>query len=216
VADVEAPPDHPGHVFVRHGDFELVDADFEARAAVFEATMARLVDIGGDESDPLRGDAAVADLAADPVPVVAAAGSRSAARRAARLGCGMVFGSHSTPEEARSFVDVYREAGGEGPVLLGRRVWIGPSAPGSLDRQFAMYQRLGRGSAPWDAETQARQVLTGAGDDVAAALVDQLAATGATGVSLRVHRPECEPADVADQLRALADAVLPAMRAVHA
>ncbi len=64
----------------------------------------------------LADDAAIAACAEHPIPMLSAAMGFTAARRAARLGAGLLFDSLSTPERCRELVDAYHEAGGHGPV----------------------------------------------------------------------------------------------------
>lgn len=198
-----------------HDDFELFDIPYDERIERFTASLHRVTDACGGDLDPddaLVADPAVAVLHDHPVPVVSAAGSVTAARRAASAGCGIVFGSHSTAEEVARITEAHRAAGGTGPVVLGRRIWVGPDVPAALARQFALYQRLGRGDAGWRADVQEQQVVAGDASEVVARLSDLLDATGATALSLRVHVPGESPEVVRAQLASIGADVLSPLR----
>ena len=106
------------------------------------------------------------DLREQPVPVLSAAGSLTAARRAAATGVGLVFDSLTTPARCRELVDAYRDAGGTGPCVLIRRAWIGepPGAarPRSSSTPTAATRRAAR-PRNWGADEMAAAPRTPAG-----------------------------------------------------
>ncbi len=130
--------------------------------------------LGGTDPGLLGGDAAVARCALDPVPILSAAMSVPAVRRAAHLGVGLLFDSLSTPERIRTLSDAYRDAGGNRPCVLVRRAWVGAPPRDEVDRQTERYR--GYASAGAQAHWQGEQLVaadgagplaarTGCGDD---------------------------------------------------
>ncbi|HEX4489894.1 MAG TPA: LLM class flavin-dependent oxidoreductase [Acidimicrobiia bacterium] len=193
-------------------DFEIAGTtmdDLTARFASGLHTVARL--LRGDVDGPLARDAAIARCRDHPIPILSAAASVTAARRAAANGCGLLFDSLSTAARCRELTDAYRDAGGDQPVVLVRRCWLGEPPPGAFDRQVAVY----RGYAP-DAATARWGSDELAQSTDAAVVVERLVAAvrdaGADALNLRVHVPGIEPASARAQIEALGEAVLPRVR----
>jgi alkanesulfonate monooxygenase SsuD/methylene tetrahydromethanopterin reductase-like flavin-dependent oxidoreductase (luciferase family) len=194
-------------------DFELSGTDMHDLTSRFRDALQRVTTVlHGLSSDFLTGDSAVAALAENPIPVVSAASSSVACRRAGEVGCGVVLESHHGEAYVRRFVDAYRSAGGNGPCVLNRRVWVG-EAPRELQAaQVALYKSTvpsydRRGWLPPE-----QMILSGAPSDIAGQLNDILLHTGATAVTLRVHVNGVEPALVHEQVSAVGEQVLPALR----
>ena len=107
-------------------DFEVMDQTMDDLTARFTRDLERLARlIGGRDTGPLAADAAIARCREHPIPIVSAAASTTAVRRAARNGCGLLFDSLVTTARCRELVDAYRAAGGAGagdpdPSLLDR------------------------------------------------------------------------------------------------
>ena len=122
-------------------DFEIIRVDTDDLARHFAEGLAHVAAyLGGHETGLLAGDPAIAACRESPVPVVSAAASTTAVRRAARLGVGILFDSLATPERCRRLSDAYREAGGRGPVILIRRAWIGEPPRQRVDDQLDVYR----------------------------------------------------------------------------
>jgi len=160
--------------------------------------------LGGTDLGLLGGDRAIARCAQDPVPVVSAAMSTVAVRRAAGFGVGLLFDSLSTPERIRTLTDTYHEAGGNQPCVLVRRVWMGAPPRDHLDRQVDRY----RSYAPTGAQVHWQgEQLAAAGD--AATLARDLAAVadraGVDALNLRIHVPGVAPTVARHQIAALGD-----------
>jgi alkanesulfonate monooxygenase SsuD/methylene tetrahydromethanopterin reductase-like flavin-dependent oxidoreductase (luciferase family) len=162
--------------------------------------------LGGTDPGPLAGDAAVGACRAHPIPVVSAAMSVAAVRRAARLGVGLLFDSLSAPARIRALSDAYRQAGGDRPCVLIRRVWLGTPPQVQVDRQVDRYRRYASPGAQvhWEGEQ-----LVAAPD--AGTLSDELASVtnraGADALNLRVHVPGVSPRAARDQIDAMGDVV---------
>jgi alkanesulfonate monooxygenase SsuD/methylene tetrahydromethanopterin reductase-like flavin-dependent oxidoreductase (luciferase family) len=203
-------------------DFEIMDTTMAGLTARFEADLVRVSELLAGRGDPaagslasgpsLAGDPAVARGRLHPVPVLSAASSQTAARRAARCGVGIIVDSLSTAARARALVDAYRRAGGTGPCVLVRRAWVGRPPVDRIDGQVEVYRGYASGTAMsgWGADE-----LVGAEDAAAVAdrLVEVLDGSGADALNLRVHAPGIAPKAVREQIRVLGDEVAPRVRA---
>ena len=126
---------HPGRVGlgVAAGaltlDFEAMGVDSATAPARFAAELPRVVAmLAGRHLGRLAGDPALARCAAHPVPVLSAAVSPTAARRAARAGAGLLMEGMSDIERLTRLTSAYDQAGGSGAKVLIRRVWLGAVA----------------------------------------------------------------------------------------
>jgi alkanesulfonate monooxygenase SsuD/methylene tetrahydromethanopterin reductase-like flavin-dependent oxidoreductase (luciferase family) len=206
---------HPGRVGlgVAAGalplDFEVMGVPVEEALPRFVAGLPRIVDLlAGRSLGPLSGDRALQACAADPVPVLSAAASPGAARRAAACGAGVLTEGMSSVDRLRRIVDAYRSAGGGGPAVVIRRVWLGAVRRELVAGQRAVYDGYAGGRFGDD-----QTVADDTPDGLADRLVAVAEASGASALNLRVHLPGLTPADVRDQLAGLAGEVLPRVRA---
>lgn len=210
----------PGRVGVGVAPGSL-DLDFAAagldRATAFERFRRDLPRLAamlrGEELADLEGDAALAACAGHPIPVLSTAMSPAAARRAALCGAGALFDGATRADRQRALARAFRDAGGTGPRVLIRRVWLGELPEAAADRQSALY----RSYAPPGAQQhwQDQPILTH--DDpaeLAAALAGALADAEADALNLRAHLPGVAPAQLDDQIRALGTEVLPRLRSL--
>jgi alkanesulfonate monooxygenase SsuD/methylene tetrahydromethanopterin reductase-like flavin-dependent oxidoreductase (luciferase family) len=184
-------------------DFALFDVPAAERRQRFEAQLATLVTVrDGDGPALLRKDPLVAGLRFP--PTVSAAGSRTAAMRAGQARVGMILSQFMSPPELRRLIDVYRAAGGPGPVVLIRRVWLGSELPDGL---IALMSPQGA----WVAGGTS-QLVSGSTGAIADRLRSVLDASGADALNLRVHFPGLSTADYASQVGSLGNKVLPEVR----
>ncbi len=193
-------------------DFEIMGLPMDDRAARFSNGLEQLVGVlNGGDLRGLAGDPAIKACAEHPVPVVSAAMSLTAVRRATRHGVGILFDSLSTPERCRELSDAYRAAGGTGPCILIRRAWVGEPPREGVARQLDVY----RSYAPVASQThwQGEQLVasTSAGD-VAAGLADAARRAGADAVNIRIHVSGVPPEAAREQIARLGDDVIPALR----
>jgi alkanesulfonate monooxygenase SsuD/methylene tetrahydromethanopterin reductase-like flavin-dependent oxidoreductase (luciferase family) len=210
---------HPGRVGLGvaagalPADFEIMGTtmdDLTTRYSRALETVARI--LGGADAGPLGGDPAVARLREQPVPVVSAAGSLTAARRAAATGVGLIFDSLTTPARCRALVDAYRDAGGAGPCVLIRRAWVGTAPELETERQVDTYRSYAPGGASshWGAD---EMVAAADAEEVAARLIDAVLTAGADAVNVRVHVPGISPDAVRSQIELLGGLVAPVVAA---
>ena len=77
--------------------------------------------------------------------------SPGAARRAARCQAGIIGSSLISLETERDLSQAYRSAGGTGPEVLIRFIWLGDLPTDAVDSKFKEYQNTSRsrGRAIW-------------------------------------------------------------------
>jgi len=194
-------------------DFEAMDVGMHDLAARFERALARIAELlrGATDDDILAGDPAIARCREHPVPILSAAASKTAARRAAAYGAGILLDSLTAPERCRALADAYRASAGTEAVCVVRRVWCG-DAP---RRPFAQQEDVYRGYAPAAAQQSwgSDELIAGADpSEVAARAVATLRRAGADACNIRVHVPGVDPETARAQIVRLGDEVVPLMR----
>jgi hypothetical protein len=194
-------------------DFEMAGVPIDEMFPRYRAALAALAAaFQGRAEGPLAAEPAVAALKGGEVPVVAAVQADKTVRRAADLGVGVLFDSIQSVARTRELADAYVEAGGTGPRILIRRCWVGPPPTKNIEAQMARY----RGYAPQRAQSQwgSDELVAGAdGAEVAERLRDVLARSGCDTLNIRVFLAGIPPEVVHDQVRALGEQTLPALRA---
>lgn len=208
---------HPGRVGlgVASGalplDFEAMDLPAGSAVDVFRHELPRIVDmLQGRDLRQLHGDPALRACAQSPVPVLSAAVSPAAARRAARCGAGILMEGMSEPKRLDRLTTEYEGAGGTGAKVLIRRVWLGDVRTDLVEAQRRVY----------DSYTGAGGPASGADQTIAsndpADLADQLdravRESGADALNLRVHLPGMPPQEVRRQIARLGSEVAPLLR----
>jgi alkanesulfonate monooxygenase SsuD/methylene tetrahydromethanopterin reductase-like flavin-dependent oxidoreductase (luciferase family) len=188
-------------------DFDILDTTKDDLVGRFAAGLVRVTEaLSGRGAGNLAGDPAVDDCARTPVPVVSAAMSPAAVRRAAAAGAGLLFDSLSSVERCRQLTDAYREAGGAGAAILVRRAWVGPPPSSRQEKQVDVY----RGYAAAAAQTHwADNAVLSSADpaELAQLIADTVSAAGCDALNIRLHVPGITPREVRDQLAALGDVV---------
>jgi alkanesulfonate monooxygenase SsuD/methylene tetrahydromethanopterin reductase-like flavin-dependent oxidoreductase (luciferase family) len=193
-------------------DFEIMHVPMDGLAARFTAAFEELAGIlDGSEAGALAGDPAIARAHEDRVPVLSAAMGFTAARRAARLGAGLLFDSMSTPERCRELVEAFHDAGGTAACVLVRRAWVGEPPRHDFEQQLSVYRDYSSRSAQATWGEQEMVDATGA-EEVAEGLLDSLARSGCDALNLRVHVPGVAPDAAQEQIAALGDEVVGPLR----
>lgn len=194
-------------------DFELANLPFEEAVDRFRAALPRVVRaLRGEVEPPLASDTALAALRHAPVPMVSAAQSPGAVRRAANQGIGLLYDSLQTVERTRELSDVYRAKGGDGACIAIRRVWLGDVPRDNEAAQMDFYRGYARAEAMqhWGAGQELIAAATGA--ELAERLATFCGESGCNALNLRLHLTGLEPARVREQIEALGAEVLPALR----
>jgi alkanesulfonate monooxygenase SsuD/methylene tetrahydromethanopterin reductase-like flavin-dependent oxidoreductase (luciferase family) len=206
---------HPGRVGLGvaagalRRDFEVMGLRLESAVEHFKAELPQVVAmLRGERLGDLAGDPALRQCAGSPVPVLSAAASPAAARRAAACGAGILLEGMSGASRLAAITDGYRNAGGTGPVVLIRRAWLGQPDPELVAHQRAVYDSYGSSSFGDDETVHGND-----GDELADRLLRVLRASGARALNLRLHLPGMPPDAVRDQIERLGTTVLPALRA---
>ncbi len=194
-------------------DFAVMDLDMHDLTARFTRALERVTQLlRGETDDALVGDPAIARCVDHPVPVLSAAASATAARRAARVGAGIILDSLSSAARCRELADAYRAAGGVGSVVVVRRVWIGDPPRASFDDQVQVYRGYAASGATstWGTD----ELLTDTDNEALGARVAQAVIhAGADACNVRIHVPGVDPAAARVQIARLGDEVLPSIRA---
>lgn len=193
-------------------DFEAMEIDQEQMMPLFRAGLPRLVAmLAGRELGPLEGDRALRLLAARPLPVLSAAMSPAAVRRAARCGAGVLFDGGTAIGRIRELTDAYIAAGGTMPRALIRRVWLGPPPRQAFADQNEVYRSYSTGAAL--AHWRDDGWLC---DEDPARLADALIAAyreaDASCLNLRIHAPGVSAAAAREQISDLGTELLPLLR----
>jgi alkanesulfonate monooxygenase SsuD/methylene tetrahydromethanopterin reductase-like flavin-dependent oxidoreductase (luciferase family) len=211
---------HPGRVGLGVGsgalalDFEAMGVPLEEATARFKAELPRVVDmLRGNDLRGLDGDRAFQRCAEHPIPVLSAAVSVTAAKRAARVGAGILMEGMSTVERLAELCQAFDETGGTESKVLVRRVWLGRVHDDLVAQQRAVYDSVSDRPSNF-AEDQTLAADDGA--ELAAKVADVLRRSGADAVNLRVHLPGFSPAEVREQISGLASDVVPRLRALLA
>jgi alkanesulfonate monooxygenase SsuD/methylene tetrahydromethanopterin reductase-like flavin-dependent oxidoreductase (luciferase family) len=211
---------HPGRVGlgVAAGalplDFVAMGLRVEDAVPRFKAELPRIVDmLRGRDLHGLDGDRALQRCAEHPVPVLSAAVSTGAARRAARCGAGILLEGMSAVEQLAATCAAFDEAGGTAPKVLIRRVWIGEPLTDLIARQRQVYASVGTPSAERRPFADDQTVISTDPDEIVTRLVELMTRSGADTLNLRVHLPGIPPRDIRDQIVRLANEVVPALRA---
>ena len=193
-------------------DFEAMDIDQEQMMPLFRAGLPRLVAmLSGRELGLLEGDRALRLLDSTPIPVISAAMSPAAVRRAAAAGAGVLFDGGTTIARIRELTDVYRAVDGTGARILIRRVWLGEPPRQAFEDQLDVYRSYSTDAAlahwrdnGWICGDDPRQL--------AEALVGAVRESDATCLNLRLHAPGIDAVSVRAQITALGAEVLPILR----
>ena len=194
-------------------DFELAEVPFGEVVDRFKDVLPWMVDaLRGRVDGPLADDAAIARCADDPIAMVVAAQSPGAVRRAARLGLGVLYDSLQTPEVSRRLSEVFREAGGTGPTVLIRRVWIGEPPQASIDAQMAHYRSYAPDQAVANWGETDGTVVAATPAEAGERLAEIVTASGCDTVNVRVQVAGLEASDVGRQIAAHGEGFLAALR----
>ncbi|MEO6126088.1 MAG: LLM class flavin-dependent oxidoreductase [Ilumatobacteraceae bacterium] len=198
-------------------DFELADVPFAEINDRFKIALPRIVAaLRGVDESPLGRDRAIRRCLDHPLPIVVAAQSGPAVRRAAAFGCGVLYDSLQTNGVSRRLSDAYDAAGGRGAKVLIRRVWIGHPPTAQVDAQMAHYRSYAppQAIANWGSDDQLVTGSTGA--EAARRLASVMADSNCDAVNVRVHLRGLTIDQVRNQIELHRTEFLPALRAILA
>ena len=196
-------------------DFELAEVPFDEISERFKIALPKIADaLRGRDTTPLGRDRAIARTSTKPMPMVAAAQSGPAVRRAAALGMGVLYDSLQTKEVSKRLSDAYDAAGGTQATILIRRVWIGEPPTRQMQDQMDHYRSYApdRAIVNWGSSDQ---LIIGAdGAEAADRLAAMLHESNCNAVNVRVHVKGLTPEQVRDQLERHRTEFLPRLREV--
>ena len=192
-------------------DFEAAGVDPADAVRVFKAELPRLVAmLRGEDLGQLEGDPALLACRQSPVPVLSAAVSVAAAKRAAHCGAGILMEGMSSPDRLALLTEAYDHAGGSGSKVLIRRVSLGPVRSDLVRQQRAVYESYSPATASFGDDQ------TVASDDpaeVVARLGEIAKKAGADALNLRVQLPGMAPEAVREQIQVLGSTVVGPLKA---
>ena len=207
---------HPGRVGlgVAAGalpmDFEAAGVSQADSVDRFKSELPRLVAmLRGQDLGVLDRDPALVACRRDPVPVLSAAVSVAAAVRAARCGAGILMEGMSAPPRLARLTRAFETAGGKGPRVLIRRVWLGRVPSGLIEGQRAVYESYAAGSFGPD-----QTIVADEPDEVAERLATTVRDVRADALNLRVQLPGMSPQQVREQIADIGSTVVPSLRKI--
>ena len=191
-------------------DFRVVGVPFEERNERFDRSLRDIVTILRGSGEPTPGDPAILRARRVGLPLVSAAMSTKAVRRAAELGIGIIGSSLLGEASTRALVDRFHASGGTGPHVVIVRVWLGTPPWELIDRQLGEYRHVSGGAV----STTTEEGLIHGDDaaDIASRVVQRLRATRADALNVRVHVAGLTPAAAREQIEVFGGEVLPRLR----
>lgn len=195
-------------------DFELAEVPFDEIIERFKASLPKVVAaLRGRDLSPLGRDRAIARCVEHPLPMVVAAQSGPAVRRAAVLGVGVLYDSLQSIAKSRRLSDTYDEAGGQAAKILIRRVWIGDPPLEAMAAQMDRYRAAATAKTieTWGTDDQ---LIAGPDAETAAErLIEALHVSNCDTVNVRVHLRGLAPEQVEEQIALHRDVFVPRVRA---
>jgi alkanesulfonate monooxygenase SsuD/methylene tetrahydromethanopterin reductase-like flavin-dependent oxidoreductase (luciferase family) len=203
---------HPGRVGlgVAAGalplDFDIAGVDRADADRRFKVELPRLVSmLRGEGLGELAGDPALAACRQSPVPVLSAAVSVTAARRAAQCGAGILMEGMSSSDRLTGLTEAFERAGGTGSKVLIRRVWLGDVREDLVRHQRAVYDSYSGATTTFgdDQTITSRQPA-----EIVGRLLEMVETTRTDALNLRVHLPGIAPEAVREQIEILGSSVV--------
>jgi alkanesulfonate monooxygenase SsuD/methylene tetrahydromethanopterin reductase-like flavin-dependent oxidoreductase (luciferase family) len=163
----------------------------------------------GRELRGLDEDRALQQCKVNPIPVLSAAVSLTAARRAAACGAGILLEGMSSVAKVAAMSKAFDDEGGTGSKVLVRRVWLGEPRREAVANQRRFYETNGPAA---NAFPEDQTVTSPDPAELAERLVAIQDESGVDAINLRVHLPGLSAQAIREQISALGTEVLPAMR----
>jgi alkanesulfonate monooxygenase SsuD/methylene tetrahydromethanopterin reductase-like flavin-dependent oxidoreductase (luciferase family) len=193
-------------------DYRIGDVSIDDRRRIFAKNLPIVVRaLQGQAPGPLGLDHAVKACGTNPVPCVSTVGGPLGAKRAARVGVGILTASSSSLEEARRLIQEYRSQGGAGPCVINRRAWLGKPDPRRVQSLTAAMEARA-GATKGDPHNKPDVISSENPDDVALELADAIERVGATAINIKCYFPVATPPEMREQLHSFGRQVLPSLR----
>lgn len=207
---------HPGRVGLGVAvgalplDFRIARVDQDDALRAFKEELPRLVTmLRGQDLGELAGDPALNACRENPVPVLSAAVSVAAARRAAQCGAGILMEGMSSADRLAALTETFDRAGGSGPKVLIRRVWLGDVRTELVHRQRAVYDSYSGVTMTFGDD---QTIASSKPAEVVARLCELIDVTKSDALNLRVHLPGMPPEAVREQIEILGTQVIGPLR----
>ena len=209
---------YPGRVGVGFGsggnepDFRAVGVPFDERNTRFDRALREIVALlKGDDELALAADPAIALARRTGVPLVSAAMSGTAVRRAAELGLGIIGSSLLDEARSRALVDSFRASGATGPHVVIVHMWLGEPPWDLIEKQFGEYRHAAGGGVAGSA-TGEGLIHSDDAAEVATRVVARLRAVRADALNVRVHVAGLAPEAAREQIAVIGREVVPRVR----
>jgi alkanesulfonate monooxygenase SsuD/methylene tetrahydromethanopterin reductase-like flavin-dependent oxidoreductase (luciferase family) len=188
-------------------EFELLGVDFEDRGARFAQALTTLrATLAGDTT--AGADPAIAGWAEQPAPLLSAANSSAAVKRAAVRGLGIFFPGGEPRERLQRLIETYRQAGGTGPVVKIRTLWMGKPPAGALEARDRIYREAAATSGVRHANGFAEPFAHGPDERILDEVAQDFDALDIDGVNVRFYLKGVDHPAVLDQIERFGGAVL--------
>jgi alkanesulfonate monooxygenase SsuD/methylene tetrahydromethanopterin reductase-like flavin-dependent oxidoreductase (luciferase family) len=195
----------PGYA---RSDYELLGASFADRARRFADGLAAIAETLGGRTEA-RGDPAIAHWATRPAPLLSAANSTAAVERAATLGLGVLFPGGEPRDRLARLIERYREAGGLGPVVKIRTLWMGSPPPGALEERDRIYRAAAVAAGIRQTNGFAEPFVYGPDERIFDEVAADFEGLDIDGVNVRFYLPGVGHEIVVEQLERFGATVLP-------
>ncbi len=207
---------HPGRVGlgVAAGamelDFTAMGLELADAVPSFKRELGSIVAmLQGRDLRGLDEDRALQQCKVSPIPVLSAAVSLTAARRAAACGAGILLEGMSSVEKVSAMCKAFDDEGGTGSKVLVRRVWLGEPRSEAVANQRRFYETNGPAA---NAFPEDQTVVSSEPAELAERIVAIQDQAGVDAINLRVHLPGLSAPAVREQIVALGTEVLPVIR----
>jgi alkanesulfonate monooxygenase SsuD/methylene tetrahydromethanopterin reductase-like flavin-dependent oxidoreductase (luciferase family) len=188
-------------------DFDLLGVDFADRGARLAEGLTTLQATLAGETGAAA-DPAIAGWAEHPAPLLSAANSPVAVRRAAARGLGIFFPGGEPRNRLQGLIETYRETGGSGPVVKIRTLWMGDPPPGALEERDRIYREAAAKSGARHANGFAEPFAHGSDERIHEEIAQDFEALDIDGINVRFYLKGVEHPAVVDQIQRFGGAVL--------
>jgi len=130
-------------------------------------------------------------------------------RRAAACGLGIFFPGGEPRDRLQGLIETYRDAGGTGPVVKIRTLWMGEPPAGALEERDRIYREAAAASGVRHANGFAEPFAYGSDERVLDEVARDFDVLDIDSVNVRFYLKGVDHTTVLDQLERFGDAVLP-------
>lgn len=115
----------------------------------------------------------------------------------------------SAPERLARLTEAFEDAGGSGPKVLIRRIWLGRVRSGLIHDQRAVYESYAAGARSFGED---QTIASDEPDDLAERLAATMREVGANALNLRIQLPGMAPDQVREQIEQIGTSVVPSLK----